>query len=93
MWDCGTHTIGIRVSCNQKIWLYFIGKLEAQFKCLAELWIWIRTRWEVSVWLCLLWNNINIIDANLFKNARDALHTGTVERRVYNLVAVGSLKS
>ncbi len=39
-----------------------------------------RTRWEVSVWLCLLWNFfINVIDANLFREMRVTLHTGTVE--------------
>ena len=93
VWDCGTHTIGVRVSCNQKVWLYLIGKLEAQLKRLTELWIWIGAGWEVSVWLCLLWDNINVIDANLFKNARDALHACTIERRIHNFVAVGSLKS
>ena len=93
MWDCSTHTVGIWVSCNQEIWLYLVSKLEAQLKCLAELWIWIGACGEVSVWLCLLWNNVNVIDANLLENARDTLHACTIERRVYNLVAVGSLKS
>ena len=93
VWDCGTHAVGVRISCNQKVWLYLIRKLETQLKCLAELWIWIGAGWEVSVWLCLLWDNVNVIDANLFKNARDALHSCTVKRRVHNLVAVGSLKS
>ena len=93
VWDCGTHAVGVRISCNQKVWLNLVSKLEAQLKRLTELWIWIGTRWEVSVWLCLLWDNVNVIDANLFKNARDALHSCTVKRRVHNLVAVGSLKS
>ena len=93
MRDCSTHTVGIWVSCNQKIWLYLVGKLEAQLKCLTELRIWIGACGEVSVWLCLLWNNVNVIDANLLENARDTLHACTIERRVYNLVAVGSLKS
>ena len=93
MWDCSTHTVGIWVSCNQEIWLYLVSKLEAQLKCLAELWIWIGACGEVSVWLCLLWNNVNVIDANLLEDARDALHTRAVKRRIHNLVAVGSLKS
>ena len=93
MRDCSTHTVCIWVSCNQEIWLYLVSKLEAQLKCLTELWIWIGACGEVSVWLCLLWDNINVIDANLLEDARDTLHTCTVERRVHNLVAVGSLKS
>ena len=93
MRDCSTHTVCIWVSCNQEIWFYLVGKLEAQLKCLTELWIWIGACGEVSVWLCLLWNNVNVIDANLLENARDTLHACTIERRVYNLVAVGSLKS
>ena len=91
--DCSTHTVCVRVSCHQKVWLYLVGELEAQLKCLTELWIWIGTGWEVSVWLCLLWNNVNVIDANLLEDTRDALHTCAVERCVYNFVAVGSLKS
>ena len=93
MRDCSTHTVGIWVGCHQKIWLDLVGKLEAQLKCLTELWIWIGACGEVSVWLCLLWNNVNVIDANLLEDACDALHTCTIKRRVYNLVAVGSLKS
>ena len=93
MRDCSTHTVGIWVSCNQEIWFDLVSKLEAQLKCLTELRIWIGACGEVSVWLCLLWNNVNVIDANLLEDACDALHTCTIERRVYNLVAVGSLKS
>ena len=93
MRDCSTHTVCVRVGCHQKVWLYLVSKLEAQLKCLTKLWIWIGACGEVSVWLCLLWNNVNVIDANLLENARDTLHACTIERRVYNLVAVGSLKS
>ena len=93
MRDCSTHTVCVRVGCHQKVWLDLVGKLEAQLKCLTELRIWIGACGEVSVWLCLLWNNVNVIDANLLEDACDALHACTIERRVYNLVAVGSLKS
>ena len=91
--DCSTHTVGIWVGCHQKVWLDLVGKLEAQLKCLTELWIWIGACGEVSIWLCLLWNNVNVIDANLLEDACDALHACTIERCVYNFVAVGSLKS
>ena len=93
MRDCSAHTVCVRVGCHQKVWLDLVGKLEAQLKCLTELRIWIGACGEVSVWLCLLWNNVNVIDANLLENARDTLHSCTIERRVHNLVAVGSLKS
>ena len=93
MRNCRTHTVRIGIGCNQQIGLDRIGKTQGKLQSLTKLRIWIGARWEIAVGLCLFRNNGHIMHADFLQNTGNKLHTGTIKRRVNNLVSVGSLKA
>ena len=79
---CHAHTVGIRVSCEQKVGLDLLAQFDALLHGLANLRIGIRAGGEVAIRVALLGNDGDVGHAHALENLGNRNQAGTVERRI-----------
>ena len=82
--DSNTHTVTIRVSCQQQVSVALPGILHAQCHCFLDLRIRVRTGRKVSVWLLLLLDHRNVSVTHLLQGAGHWLQPRTIQRAVHD---------